>query len=201
MFMSHVRIAVTVLLAVALTAGAGVFGHRTLAAQSPQEVKPRGGQAKDSRSKTERDEERLAAVALQQTLRPLMEKRLEAVKTQVRARMEELLAGKTTVDVLLSASAHLTKAQQEMTDKPADHFKILETQFQRMKLVAQILHVRFDAGKANVGEVAQADYYRYDAEIALERFKAKHGGKAPEGEITKALFQGIDVKNFEEIGK
>jgi hypothetical protein len=140
-------------------------------------------------------------MALQQKLQPLMQKRLDAAKEHVRARMEELLAGKTTVDVVLGMSARLVKAQQEMTDKEADQFKILETQFQRMKMVAQILRARFEAGKANVSEVSQADYFRYDAEIALERFKAKHGGKAPKGEITKALFEGIDVGEMVNDGK
>jgi RNA polymerase sigma factor (sigma-70 family) len=201
MFVSKVKMVVGVLLALVLATGAGVFGYHALAAQPPQDPKPGSEQAKQTKTKTERDDERLAAVALQQKLQPLMQKRLDAVKMQLQARMEELLAGKTTVDVLLSASAHLAKAQQEMTDKKADQFKILESQFQRMKLVAQILRVRFEAGKTNIGEVSQADYYRYDAEIALERFKAKHGGKAPEGEVTKALFEGVEVKKFEDIGK
>jgi RNA polymerase sigma factor (sigma-70 family) len=201
MFMSKVRIALTVLLAVVLTGVAGVFGYHSLSAETPQEPKPRGEQTKDAKTKSERDDERIAAVELQRKLAPLMQKRLEAAKDQVRSRMEELIAGKTTVDVLLDASVRLAKAQQEMTDKKADQFKILESQLQRMKIVAHVLHARFDAGKANVSEVAQADYYRYDAEILLERFKAKHGGKAPEGEITKALFEGIDVGTFEDIGK
>jgi hypothetical protein len=201
MFMSKVKLAATFVLTVALLTGARVFSYRSLATEPPQDPKPAGEQAKSTKTKSERDDERLAAAALQQKLQPLMQKRLDAIKTQLRARMEELLAGKTTVDVLLSASVHVTKAQLEMTDKPADQFKILEAQFERVKMAAEILRVRFGASKANIDEASQAEYYRYDAEIALERFKAKHGGKAPEGELTKALFEGVDVKDFQEIGK
>jgi hypothetical protein len=199
MFVSKLKIAVVVLLAVVLSAGAVLFGYRTLAAEPQQAPKPGSEQAKQTKTKTERDDERLAAVALQQKLQPLMQKRLDAAKELVRSRMEELVAGKVATDVLLSAYVRLAKAQQEITDKPVDHFKILESQFQLMKLTAELLHGRFDAGKTTTGEVAQADYYRYEAEIALERFKAKHGGKAPEGEITKSLFEGVDVKDLEKM--
>lgn len=200
MFMSKVKFAAILVLTVALLTGAGVFSY-SVATEPQQEAKSSNEQAKPAKSKSERDDERLAAAVLKQKLEPLMQKRLDAAKMHLRARMEEFLAGKTTIDVLLTMSVRLTMAQQEMTDKPVDHFKILESQLERLKIVAQLLHTRFDAGKANVSEVSQADYYRYDAEIALERFRAKHGGKAPEGEITKALFEGIDVKDFEEIGK
>jgi RNA polymerase sigma factor (sigma-70 family) len=142
--------------------------------------------------------ERRAAIELQRKLQPLMEKRLEAVKEQIKARAEELVAGKTTVDVLLAASHNLLKAQQEMSDKPVDRLRMLEMHFQRMKMVHDILDARFRAGKNSTAEVAQAAYNRYDAEIALQRFKSKLGNEKPKGELTKELFEGTD---FEEVVK
>src|SRR5262249_38393881 len=131
-----------------------------------------------------------AAAEFQKKLQPLMEKRLAAVKEQMVARAEELAVGRTSVDVLLESSRNLLKTQPEMSEKPVDLLRMLETHFQRMKVVQEMLERRFQAGKGSIPEAAQARYNRYDAEIALERFKAKLGNQTPAGEVTKALFEG-----------
>jgi RNA polymerase sigma factor (sigma-70 family) len=191
MFMSKVRMAALMVAAVGFLASAGIVGYGALKAGPAQEPKSDPERAREPRSRDD-FEERRAAIELQRKLQPLMEKRLEAVKEQMRCRMEELLAGKTTVDVLLQASASLLKAQQEMSDKPVDRLRMLEMQFQRMKTVHEVLDTRFQAGKANTAETSQAAYFRYDAEIALERYKAKLGNEKPKGELTKSLFDGTD---------
>jgi RNA polymerase sigma factor (sigma-70 family) len=141
-------------------------------------------------------EERRAAIELNRKLQPLMQKRLDAVREQMRARAEEFLAAKTTLDVVLECSANLLKAQQEMSDRPVDRLRMLEMHYQRMKTVHEIMDIRFRAGKATTAETAQAAYNRYDAEIALERFKAKLGNDKPKGEVTKALFEGTDLEKI-----
>lgn len=197
MFMTKVKIAAGVVLALGLLGGAGLTGYGALSARPSQENAPDAPQVKE-RPKADDFEERRAAIELQRKLQPLMEKRLAAVREQLQARAEELVAGKTTVDVLLEASRDLLKAQQEMSDKPIDRLKMLETYFQRMKVIQEILEARFAAGRANVPETAQARYNRYDAEIALERFKAKLGTEKPKGEVTKALFEGTEFKEVLE---
>jgi RNA polymerase sigma factor (sigma-70 family) len=191
MFMTKVKMAAMIVLAVGFLAGAGVVGYSGLKAGSAQEQKPATERAREPRPRDE-FQERRAAIELQRKLQPLMEKRLDAVREQMKARAEELIAGKTTVDVLLGSSANLLKAQQEMSDKPVDQLKALELHFGRMKIAQEILERRFQAGKANVAEVCQAKYFRYDAEIALERYKAKLGPDGAKGEITKAIFEGTD---------
>jgi RNA polymerase sigma factor (sigma-70 family) len=123
----------------------------------------------------------------------LMQLRLESAKLLWRGRAEELLAGKVVVHDAIRASQMLTKAQQEMTESAADHLRILEAQFDRIKQLHEILEGRFKAGKNAVGEVTDAAYARYDAEIALERFKAKLPKGGVKGEVTKSLFEGIEV--------
>jgi RNA polymerase sigma factor (sigma-70 family) len=123
----------------------------------------------------------------------LMQLRLESAKLLWRGRAEELLAGKVVVHDAIRASQMVTKAQQEMTESAADHLRILEAQFDRIKKLHDILEARFKAGKISSGEVADAAYARYDAEIALERFKAKLPKDGVKGEVTKSLFEGIEV--------
>jgi hypothetical protein len=193
MLVTKVKLAAALLLAVELLAGAG-YTARTM--ESVQDQKPEAEQAKNRRKSADDFEERRAAIELNRKLHPLMQKRLDAVRDQMKARAEELIAGKTTVDVLLESSANLLKAQQEMSDKPVDQLKALEMHFDRMKAVQEILETRFQAAKANLAEVCQAKYRRYDAEIALERYKAKLGPDGAKGEVTKALFEGTDLKDL-----
>lgn len=195
MFMSKLKLAATLVFALGVAAGAGLARYGVLSAEPVQDTKPDAARAKE-RPRADDLEERRAAIELQRKLQPLMEKRLAAIKEQMQFRAEELVVGKTTVDVLLQSSHNLLKAQQEMSDKPVDQLKMLETHFQRMKFTHDILITRFQAGKANTSEVAQAAYYRYDAEIALERYKAKLGNDQPEGEVTKALFEGTAFEDL-----
>jgi len=123
----------------------------------------------------------------------LTQKLLEAAKQLWWARSEEFLAGKSTASGPLSASQWITKAQQEMTDSMADHLRILEGQVDRTKMLHEILQDSYKAGKTSIGEVAEAACARHDAEIALERFKAKLPKDGVKGEVTKALFEGIEV--------
>jgi RNA polymerase sigma factor (sigma-70 family) len=191
MFAVKAKIAIAIVLGVTLLAGAGTYGYGRLNAGSAGSNDLPQAEAKKP-AQTPQAEKSNPPEANKKIM-DLMQKRLDAIKEQWKARAEELLAGKTTVDVLLSASARITKAQQEMTDRPADHLRILETQFERMKLAQEVLEARFLAGKVSTGEVSEARFYRYDAEIALERFKAKLPKEGVKGEVTKSLFEGIEV--------
>jgi len=157
MFITKLKIAASVVLALGLVVGASLTGYGALSARPTQDNTPDGPQTKE-RPKADDFEERRAAIELQRTLLPLMEKRLAAAK--IHAKMEEFLAGRIMVDAFLEASQNLLKAQQEMSDKPIDRLKMLEMQFERMRILQQILEARFKAGKASTIEVAQARYYR-----------------------------------------
>ena len=198
MFVTKLRFAIALVLAVGVLAGAGAAGYSALTTEPAQDPKPEAEQPKNRRRGTNDFEERRAAIELQRKLQPLMEKRLDAVREQMKARAEEFLAAKISADTLFDSSANLLKAQQEMSDKPVDQLKALEMHFERMKKSQEILESRFQAGKANVADVCQAKYIRYDAEIALERYKAKLGPDGAKGEITKALFEGTEWKVIEE---
>ena len=195
MFMTKMKMAAMIVLAAGCLAGAGVAGYRALNAGPALGQKPEPEQPKEPRRRDD-FEERRAAIELQRKLQPLMEKRLDAIREQLKARAEELLAGKTTVDVLLESSANLLKAQQEMSDKPVDQLKALQLHFERTHEIHEVLNTRFQAGKLSPAELYQAAYNRYDAEIALERYKSKLGPDGAKGEPTKSIFEGTDWKEM-----
>ena len=195
MFMSKVKMAALMVAAVGFLTGAGMVGYSALSAGPAQDPKADTERAKEPRSRDD-FEERRAAIEIQRKLQPLMEKRLEAVKEQIQARVEEFLVGKITIETLFGVSHDLLKAQQEMSDTPVDRLRMLEMHFQRMKTMHEVTDTRFKAGKTSIAEHAQAAYFRYDAEIALERYKAKLGNDKPKGELTKSLFEGTDIEEI-----
>jgi RNA polymerase sigma factor (sigma-70 family) len=157
------------------------------------------GQASDKELATAKKDVIFAEALLADESKPnknimdLMTKRLEAAKGLWRGRAEELLAGKVVVYDAIRASQMVAKAQQEMTDSMADHLRILEGQFDRIRKLHEIIELRFGVGKNSISELNDASYARYDAEIALERFKAKLPKDGVKGEVTKSLFDGVEV--------
>src|SRR5262249_1161467 len=126
----------------------------------------------------------------------LMQKRLESAKTTWNARAVKLFLGtgvKVTGFELIQASERLTRAQQDMTDIAADHLRILESRFDRMTKVRKRLEQLCEGGDISKLEVTEAEFALYDAEIALEHFKAKLPKDGVKGQVTKSLFEGIEA--------
>ena len=125
MFVTKEKIVASLVLAIGFLSGAGVAGYSALRAAPAQAEKAGAEKSKARKAGADDFEERRAAIELNRKLQPLMQKRLDAVRAQMKSRAEELLAGKTTVDVMLESSANLLKAQQEMSDKAVDRLKAL----------------------------------------------------------------------------
>jgi outer membrane protein TolC len=71
------------------------------------------------------------------------------------------------------SSLRLLEAELEWKTKPAEQIAALEAHLERMKNIHDINLARFNAGRASVGDLKQAEYYRLDAEVRLERAKQK----------------------------
>jgi hypothetical protein len=115
-------------------------------------------------------------------IRNLKAARLEAARGWYRARMEEIVAGKTTVDILLEASQELMKAEQSIAAKPADRVAAIERNWKRLLWIEHVLAGRFQKGRANSGELAQARYFRLTAQVELVNARASQGLR-PTGEL------------------
>jgi hypothetical protein len=156
MLVNKLKNLVVVVLAFAVLAtGAGLVASRQVP-QEPKKAEPPAPAAKA--------ENRLPA---------LLKARVEAAKTEVWARNQEFLVGRGTLDILVGASRRLLVAEQELGLNRADQIAALEKHFTLMKEVQEINEERFRDGRIPIQDVKEAEYYRLDAEIQLERAKAK----------------------------
>src|SRR5262249_38526797 len=117
MFLNKMRI-LAVLLAIGLTAGAGILSYSKLTAEPPDEKKAEAIGKQENPGK--------AAEAARRMQR-LLKDRLDAAKEEWRSRLEQFLAGKPdVVDALTVVSSRLQVAQQEMSDRKADQLAVRE---------------------------------------------------------------------------
>jgi hypothetical protein len=190
MFLSKVKVAVLILLAVAV-AGAGTWAlaHPNLLAQQPRQEKadppPAAGHAPGRADPPPPDEGKLAALdegrvkkllekaGVSDKLKALLKDKHEAALTEARARREAFLAGRGTLDIYLGASLRLLEAERDLSDKKEDQISALDGHWRRMKEVEEFNQAAFDAGRLMIFDLSQSKFYRIQAEIWLERARAK----------------------------
>src|SRR6266852_3354211 len=115
--------------------------------------------------------EALKKETAEKNLKRLVQERVETAKKEFEARMMQFEAGKGTLDFLIGASKRLLTAETE--DRPGvGALAPLQAHFDRMKKIQDINQERFDGGRISIEDLAQAKYYRLEAEIWLERAKA-----------------------------
>jgi hypothetical protein len=106
-------------------------------------------------------------------LAKLLKARLEAVDVEIKGRRLEFLAGRGTLDILLEAFKRRLTAQREMGGTSDELIEALEEYLKLTREVHEINEARFKAGRITIAELKQAEYARLEAEIWLERAKAK----------------------------
>jgi RNA polymerase sigma factor (sigma-70 family) len=188
MFVTKLKLAALVVLTFAAT-GAGTWAlaqsnrtappHREVAGpppappaaarEDPPEVPPKDVPAMDAT----RVKELLDAMKASDKLKALLKEQHEQALTCYTSRWEEFLAGRGTLDIMLQASRLLLEAEQALSDKKADQVTALENHWRRMKVTEDVNQARFDAGRLPISDLAQTKFYRLQAEIALERARAK----------------------------
>jgi RNA polymerase sigma factor (sigma-70 family) len=150
------NLVVVVLAFVVLATGASLVASR----QVPQEPKKEA-------------EKPAPAAKAENRLPALLKDRVEAAKMEVWGRNQEFLAGRGTLDILIGASRRLLVAEQELSANRAEEIAALERHFKLMKQVQEVNDERFRAGRIPMQDWKESEYYLLDAEIQLERAKAK----------------------------
>jgi outer membrane protein TolC len=102
-----------------------------------------------------------------------LEARLAAANKEVRIRWKEYCAGRGSLDIYLNSSRRVLEAERDLSAKKADQVAAWESHLQRMQQAYVINLARYNAGRIPIQDFAQADYYRRDAEIGLERTRAQ----------------------------
>jgi RNA polymerase sigma factor (sigma-70 family) len=195
MFMTKIKTVATILLLAVMIGGggAGVVSYQKLGAQPPtqHEVAKQGLVAPAQQERPEVQAERLGAIGLTLVtsdddvdamlnvlnvdlkMKSLLKERFDAAKKETEARGKEYEAGRGTLDIYLNSSRRLLEAELDLSTKTTDHVAAWRTHLLRMQGVYEINLARYNAGRISVQDLAQANYYRRDAEIGLERVKAK----------------------------
>jgi hypothetical protein len=120
-----------------------------------------------------RVKELLEAAKVSDKLKGLLKDQYQAALDMARARWEEFMMGRGTLDSQIEASLRLLDAERDLSDKKGDQLTALENHWQRMKEFEKINQIRFDAGRVPIADNAQTKFYRIQAEIWLERAKAR----------------------------
>jgi RNA polymerase sigma factor (sigma-70 family) len=106
-------------------------------------------------------------------IKGLLKAKYDAARLEMDSRVKEFYAGRGTLDISLGSSLRLLEAERELSDRKEDQVAALENHFKRMRVVEQVNEARFQAGRIAVQDLAQSTFYRVQAEIWLERAKAK----------------------------
>ena len=161
MYVAKLRTAAAVVVAVGiLAAGAGAWGYAALA-QPP--AQPRAKEA-PAPAPPDKAKEKMQA---------LLKDRKTAAEEWHRARYAEFLAGRGTLDDTLESAGALVKSQLDLARDKADRVAAREAHLERMTEVAKVTHERFRTGRVGVADYSQTRYAALEAEIELEREKAK----------------------------
>jgi RNA polymerase sigma factor (sigma-70 family) len=109
----------------------------------------------------------------------LLKARLEAAEAELQARRNEFFAGRGTFDILIGASQRVLKAQRELSKNKQEQVAALEAHLRLLQEIHETNQSRFNAGRIAIAELKRGEFDRLDAEIELERAKAKQQDRLP----------------------
>jgi RNA polymerase sigma factor (sigma-70 family) len=182
------KIGVIFLTCFMLSGGAGFITYQKLSAQAPaapaarQDSNVQAAQDKAEfdldaigapRLKTAQVEELLKIVPENDRMKNLLRDRYEAAAMSLEARGKEFLAGRGTLEILFLQSARCLSAELEICRRKPDRILAMERHFQLLRGIEQVNKARYDAGRIPVQDWKESEYFRIDAEIALERAKTE----------------------------
>jgi len=104
-------------------------------------------------------------------MRSLLMARLDAAFEEAETRRRRYYEGKETLDIAIHSSLRLLEAERELSSKQAEQRLALENHLRRIQELEKIHQLKIDAGYGATQELAQAKFYRLQAEIWLERMK------------------------------
>jgi RNA polymerase sigma factor (sigma-70 family) len=168
MFMTKLKTTVAVVLALSVIGGAGVGVYSLHGQQQEAEIPPVKLPEKTTPDK-------IGPAKPAEALQKMLKERRDMAEREATVRYEKYRAGAQDgrLDLLIESSKRLLKAELELSTKKADRLVAHERHVRLMKEVAEIDKAKHDAGRVGDEQVALAEYNRLDAEIDLEREKAR----------------------------
>jgi RNA polymerase sigma-70 factor (ECF subfamily) len=106
-------------------------------------------------------------------LKKLLQDWCDVAKEEFKMRKQEFAVGKITPEELASSARRVMTAELERSDKKEDRVMACEEYLQQITEAARIAKIKLEAGKMGHADAVEAEYYRLEAEVLLEREKAK----------------------------
>jgi RNA polymerase sigma factor (sigma-70 family) len=193
MFVTKVKVAAAVLVGASLIAGGGTLGYGRLTAHSGNGTQDGAGKGADKppapAPQAGADNKERRKLTAEQRKNQLAQR--DAYREQWKARFDEYIDGKTTVDVLCEASRFWGQAERVASRTKAEEVAACEAQLQRDLEVEAIARERFEAGKGNAAELAQARGQRQLSEGNLQE------ARKPNERISRLLRERRDAAKSE----
>jgi hypothetical protein len=102
-------------------------------------------------------------------LQRLLKDRYNAALQATQARLQEFLAGRAVIDVLLGQAGQVLTSELGLHGAPLERARVHEKYFQLARDIEKVAKARYDAGRMGIADYEQARYFRLDAEIQLLR--------------------------------
>jgi RNA polymerase sigma factor (sigma-70 family) len=164
MFVTKLKMALAVALALAVIGTAGLCAYYLRAQEAPN--RGEGDLLPATKAKvTDTSSERMQR---------LLKERRDMAEKEVKVRYEETFLADAPIprfDALLASLKRLRRAELEMSKKKADRLAAHEKYLKVTKEFAESAKAKFKLGQINLADYARAEYERLEAEIALEREK------------------------------
>ncbi len=165
MFLSKVKIAVIIVLAVGIVgSGAGFVAHRTLGNPPPSTVTPPAGSANKDKAAAPPVFARPPAPRIPQEL---LKQRVSAAQKTYTQILQRVKAGLALPQQLPEWSRRWLEAEKSLSNKNEDHLKALQAHLERVKEVENLCLVGAKRGMMHPADADAATYFRIEAEIWL----------------------------------
>jgi hypothetical protein len=102
-------------------------------------------------------------------MKRLLRERYQAARTHLTARWKECWAGRGTLDILLSASRDLLRAELELCRQQADRVAVYQAHAERMRVLHRLMRSLYHSGRVSAKDAEGVLFELTDAELWLRR--------------------------------
>jgi hypothetical protein len=121
--------------------------------------------------------------------------RLEAARGEARARLQEFLAGRGTLDILLASLQSLAEAEHAVFGRKADSVAFREMHWEIVRPIDKLCAAGHEAGRVRSADMFQARCARLEAGARLVKTRSRADQTvAPWAGLDDFLFEGDDLR-------
>jgi hypothetical protein len=106
-------------------------------------------------------------------LKRLMKQRFNTAVDELNLRLATFEGSNGGLKTVQEVASRVAQAGIELCEKPEEKTAIYSKNLQLMVMLEAMVDAKFLAGEGNAADIANAKYYRLDAEIQLLKFKRK----------------------------